>query len=310
MQKEVLAVQPCKQDKGSNFKQNPYKAWINIGGNVSKPNYPPRKFQFLGHKFNFPTLLLSKISRLRFVEACTINFDCFPEYLYCETIPIIWDCWPHLWDKTELWLKKHKVKCAIFTSSQVSLEMKRRLPNINIYTVTEGIDTIQYHEGNLLVNRDIDLLEYGRVERNLFSHYIEGINHINVKNSNDRMSSFEMLLKTISESKITVAIPRCDSDKKYTGGIETLTQRFWECMLSRTVLLGRAPKELTDLIGYNPVIDIDYENYEEQIKNIVAHIEEYQPLVDKNRETALRMSPWEIRMKQIMDWLISLGYKI
>ena len=81
-------------------------------------------------------------------------------------------------------------------------------------------------------------------------------------------------------------------------------------MLSRMVMVGRTPKELVDFIGYNPVIDIDYENYEAQIKDIVAHIESYQELVDKNREVALRMAPWEIRMKQVMEWLTSLGYEV
>ena len=93
------------------------------------------------------------------------------------------------------------------------------------------------------------------------------------------------------------------------AGIETLTQRFWEGMLSRTVLLGRAPKELIDLVGYNPVVTLDKEHADEQVRDIVEHISEYQDLVDKNRETALRMAPWEIRMKQIMEWLEGLGYE-
>ena len=79
---------------------------------------------------------------------------------------------------------------------------------------------------------------------------------------------------------------------------------------SRTVLLGRAPKELIELIGYNPVIVLDKNHPDEQVRDIVNHISDYQELVDKNREMALRMAPWEIRMKKIMTWLESLGYQV
>lgn len=33
------------------------------------------------------------------------------------------------------------------------------------------------------------------------------------------------------------------------GDIETLTQRYWECMFSRMVMVGHAPQELLTLSG-------------------------------------------------------------
>ena len=71
------------------------------------------------------------------------------------------------------------------------------------------------------------------------------------------MSSWKKLIDTISCSRICVSLPRCDVDPSFMGGMETLTQRFWEGMLSRCVLIGCAPQELIDFIGYNPVINID-----------------------------------------------------
>ena len=56
---------------------------------------------------------------------------------------------------------------------------------------------------------------------------------------------------------------------------------------SNTVLKGRTDKE-------NPV---------GQIKAIVGNIADYQPLVDRNRETALRLAPWELRMREVKEWL-------
>lgn len=310
MKKKIFAVSPYLHEIGSNFKRSPYNAWKKIGGLCLKSHYPIRKLHFLGHRFDFPTVIISNKCRLRFVEACTIRFDCFPEYIFSETIPIIWDCWPHQWNITETWLKKHKVKCAVFTSSQVAKEMQNRLPHLNILTITEGIDIHDYHPGKPLKDRDIDLLEYGRIERNFFHDYVDGVCHINVNNSDGRMLTWDSLLRTMSEAKITIALPQCDINEQYTGGIETLTQRFWEGMLSRTVLIGRAPKELIEYIGYNPVIDINTNTPEQQVRDIVADIESYQYLVDKNRTTALRMASWDIRMKVVREWLLQLGYEV
>ena len=42
---------------------------------------------------------------------------------------------------------------------------------------------------------------------------------------------------------------------------------------------------------------------EEQIANVIEHIEDYQSLVDKNRETAEKMGSWDMRMKWLMGEL-------
>ena len=69
------------------------------------------------------------------------------------------------------------------------------------------------------------------------------------------------------------------------------------------VMIGRAPKELTDLIRNNPVIDIAPTNLQEQIKNIKDNITAYQPLVDRHREIAQRLAPRELRMRQVKEWM-------
>lgn len=309
--KIVKAIQPYTRHNGSNFKFPPYNEWVNNDGKVSRAIYPIRHLHGLAHKIELPSFnILSSQARLRFAEAFTINFDCWPDYLWCETIPFIWDCWPSMYDRIEKWFYKHNIRTAIFTSSITAEEIRQRCPDVNILHVTEGIDTSVYHAGGSLVRRSIDFLEYGSKQRNLFEKPLEGINHVNSTSIITQMMTWDDLLNTMSDAKVTLALPRCDIDQEVTGGVETLTQRFWEGMLSRSVLVGRAPKELTDLIGYNPVITLDRQNAEEQIKDIIAHIDDYQVLVDKNREVALTMAPWNIRIKKIMNWLTGLGYKI
>ena len=59
----------------------------------------------------------------------------------------------------------------------------------------------------------------------------------------------------MSKIKIVVSFPQNITNPKKAGDIETLTQRYWESMLSRNIIVGQAPEELIELIGYNPVIN-------------------------------------------------------
>ena len=107
----------------------------------------------------------------------------------------------------------------------------------------------------------------------------------------------------MGDTKVTICLPRSMTHPDLAGGVETLTQRYWEAMLSRIVIVGHCPQELMDIVGYNPCIEIDAANPVKQIKEIVNNISDYQSLVDHNRETALRYAPWELRMKEVKEWL-------
>ena len=79
-------------------------------------------------------------------------------------------------------------------------------------------------------------------------------------------------------------------------------------MLSRTLILGRAPKELIDFAGYNPVINVDWNAPELQIEYILQHIREYQNLVDKNYHFALQHASWNNRVGTMLALLHENGY--
>lgn len=324
--KNVCAVPPYIY-KGINFKIQPYEAWKELGGEVVPSLYPPRWLHGLAFRYEIPTVvkgLRSKVrsalslclakkgqgeARLRFVQPVSISFDTFPDYAIYEIIPFIWDCWPDSFEKTAYWLKKHNVNTAIFTSSQTAEMMKERFPNMNILYVPEGIDTKEYKSGLQLKQRNNPLYEIGGGKRcflkTQFPKEYERLSILPVKGLLPDRKSF---IDALCDAQVTVTFPRSDLMPEETGGMETLTQRYWEAMLTRSVIVGRAPKELIDLIGYNPVIDMDKLNPIGQIENILLHIEDFQPLVDKNRETALQMGDWKKRMREVAEWLTSCGY--
>lgn len=292
----------------------PFEAWVRVGGLSMPAHYPNKIIHGLIYRCSLPSLpIINKIAQIRFVQSVSINFDTFPDYICCEIIPLIWDCWPMYFEQTCKWIERHKVDTAIFTSSQTAERMRQRFPEKNILNITEGICTDLFDGGLDLEHREINLFEMGSVKRGVFrKKYPEQYKKLHKKPKEWGNSRQEDLSRLLQNSQLTVIFPRSITEPETAQGIETLTQRYWECMLSRILMVGHAPKELTDLVGYNPVIEMDMEHDLEQIEEILADIGNpaYQELVDRNRETALRMGSWDIRMKQVMEWLQGLGYEV
>lgn len=312
MTKIVKAVRPYWYKMNSNFKVAPYLAWMESGG-ICIDSRPLEKFyEGLSYHLDLPTIAHNKKeARLRFVEAACLRFDTFPDYLFYEIIPVIWDCWPSFWETIEKFFRKHNVKTAFFTSSQTADHFKSVFPTCNIFHMPEGIDTQIYKPGKPLRERSIDYLEYGRCSCIVDSAKLDdSINVVSSRNELNGLATREDLVNALADSKITIAMTRLDNQPEIAEGIDTLTQRYWECMLSGVILLGRAPLELINFIGYDPTVKIELDNVNMQIKYILSHIENFQDLVDRNRSVALQKGNWSGRIKTIMQQLTLWGYKI
>lgn len=305
--KSVKAVAPYVHPELLNFKTAVYEAWKRVGGQIAPPHYPARFLHHWAFRHELPMLWKSqKEARLRFVEPVSITFDTFPDYARYEIIPFVWDCWPRYFEKMYQWLERHQVKTAIFTSSQTAELMQQQFPEMNIMYCPEAVDVSCYHEGGLLKERSIDVLEFGRGSNLTFN----AVRYVCTKVNGKYLYTNSQLYDAMADAKITIALPRSLTQPEVAGDIETLTQRYWESMLSRMLMVGHAPRELVDLIGYNPVIELDKANPNVQIQDMLTHIDDYQELVDKNRETALRLGCWDKRMQNVMAWLRSCGYEV
>ncbi len=309
MNKIVKAIEPYVYPKGVNFKHNAFKAWKEIGGLTAPSRYPPKQLHRFAFNYELPALYKKKKeARLRFVQPWTIKFDTFPDYTMYEIIPFVWDIWPGNVELTISWLKKHQVKTAIFTSSQAADIIKKRIPSMNVLTISEGIKTDEFCEGKLLKDRNIDFLEYGRNIDRVVKYEFGNLHIIRGQKDGKNLLSQNELNVFLQNSKIVAAYPKNWTDPEKAGNIETLTQRYWECMLSRCLMIGHAPHELNKLIGYNPVIEIDKANPDNQLYSLLENIGQYQNLVDRNRDSALKYGDWKVRMIQLRAWLSSIGY--
>lgn len=175
------------------------------------------------------------------------------------------------------------------------------------------MDDSVYQKGKLLKDRNIDLLEFGRSNDKVFkADQLESVidnknrnlNYVCTKQNGKFIYTNEQLYEAMGNAKVTIALPRSITQPEIAGDIETFTQRYWECMFSRMVMVGHAPQELIDFIGYNPVVELrDDISAEDLIADVLEHIDDYQSLVDRNRETAERLGSWMVRMKWLMGEL-------
>ena len=312
MKKIVKAVKPFIYENNSNFKLAVYQKWKECGGKVVSPRPLEKYYKRLSYHIDLPTVSQSlNEARLRFVEGASVRFDTFPDYLGYEVIPIIWDCWPRYVDNMVRWFYKHRVRTAFFTSSQTAERMRNLCPQVNIFHLPEAIEIEIYHAGKPLIERSIDYLEFGRCSRILDSSmFDERIKVLSSSNEKSGLATRGQLVDALANSKITLALTRLDNQPELAEGIDTLTQRYWECMLSRVVIIGRAPQELIDIVGYDPIVHLNLNHANEQILDIISHIEDYQPLVDKNRATAKRLGSWDVRIAWLMEVLEQLGYEV
>ena len=312
MGKSLKIVPPYIHPGHLNFKYPAFEGLSTCGLQTAKSHFPWKILHHWAFLYEIPRISVNKkIAVLMFVEPVSITFDTFPYYATHEVIPFIWDCWPCYYVKMEAWFNRHKIRTAIFTSRMEMDEMQIRCPQVKMLWCPEAVDASLYKKGKLLKDRNINLLEFGRSNERVLGKLTIG-NHVCTYVDGKFIYSNDELFDVMGYARITVCLPKSMTHPDVAQGIETLTQRYWEEMLSRIVIVGHAPKVLIDICGYNPVLELpaDIEQINSFFLDILNNIEDYQELVDKNRLTALEKGIWSIRMKGVVEWLGNIGYSI
>ncbi len=314
---------------------------------IKNKNRKPGEFQFFMHQFveagirkgfipkreftsrNFFVRVFKKLSRITLLlpkckknillpaQGNSLLITCMP-YFWYNAVPFLWDVWPENREKLYNDIRKLNVKLAFVTSKQ-NKELIEKETGIECHYIPEGIDIADYSKGEPLQNRVGEVYELGRqhplyhktisslIDKGEITHYYGHKYDSDGKLLKLAFSTAEELVQNVNKIKVVICFPQCDTHPQKAGCIETLTQRYWECMLSGNLIVGRAPQELIDLIGYDPVVNVDWCNPEAQLSYILKNIGDYQPLVDKNYAAALKHASWDNRIEQIVNILATYG---
>lgn len=247
-----------------------------------------------------------KFGRLIVCSGGKPEYYAWPWCYFYDIVPVVWDCWPECEAALLKFIRRNRVKTIFCTASQTAAMVKRRFPEIDAVWLPEGIDVSVYPKGPALAERNIDILEMGRK--------MESIHHAIVAHNfkqpvvhlyqTDKLvfPDNQAMITGMQNTKISICYPQSDTNPEHAGNIETMTQRYWEFMLAGALIVGRAPKELVEFCGYNPVVELG-NRPAAQIEEMLAHISDYQPLVDRNRAVAEQIGSWDSRMGLVMEHL-------
>lgn len=187
-----------------------------------------------------------------------------PALLTHELVPILTDCWPPYYAYWERALRKCRVRLALVSARQSAEHLTRAVPGLTALWHPESIDPGRYHPERPIAERSIDLLEFGRsyapfhesarpaMERAGRSHkYPDLTQHVH-----KQFADPADLRRAMGDAKLMTCYPASITHPERAEGVETMTLRYLEAFASGAVPIGRMPREVVDLFGYNPGIDI------------------------------------------------------
>lgn len=307
LDKTIALLSPVPNAKGISFYQQWFaEAWHQAGGHiVRRRNIIPRSVcTVLGRSWPGIKIFRRK-GQLIVPSSGRVESAAWPALLTHEIIPMLWDLWPQNIDPLARFSKRHGIRTIFCTSSQAAEALKSHLSGVAVVWIPEGIKVASYPCGPMLKDRPVDILSYGRqmfdVIRELNTLTERKGLKVLFRNGNQHLfSNFEQLINGLQKSKVTICYPKSASDPTNAGGIETLTQRYWEAMLTGTLPAGHAPLELIEVCGYNPVVELG-DSPCEKIDEVLSNIADYQKLADRNRKCAEEIAGWDKRMPLIME---------
>jgi hypothetical protein len=227
-----------------------------------------------------------------------------------EIVPYCFDCWPDLYERWASFFKRQRVRLAFFSARQSARYFSDALPSMRCEWLPEACDPLEYCASKPWSQRDIDVLELGRKYDHFHHRIQEPLAQRNRLHLFERVKGEiifpyrEGLIDGYARSKISVCFPCSQTHPERSGNIETVTFRYFESMASKCVILGHAPQELTDLFGYNPVIEVQEGHEFEQVESLLNNLDSSTELVESNYRRLMEVGTWDRRIKQLIDILL------
>jgi hypothetical protein len=100
----------------------------------------------------------------------------------------------------------------------------------------------------------------------------------------------------LADSKVSVCFMRSETHPESAGDVRAMTLRFLESAAFGCLMLGSNPPDLVDLFGYEPVVPVDWDDPAGQVRSILADIDSWQDLVDRNRARFAEVGSWLSRV--------------
>jgi hypothetical protein len=229
--------------------------------------------------------------------------------LFGMPIPLAWDVWEYEIAQWVSQLQRFSVSQIIVTSEKSQSLLSSSNKNCRVLYAPEAIRVADFFSGDSLEHRQTQVLELGRRHPQWHDTVTPSLASKRVTHLYERQQG-EIIFPTRSQlitglagAAISVCFPRSWTHPEQAGKIEMLTQRYFESMASGCLVLGHASRDLIDLFGYNPVIEVDWKQPKEQLNWILGNLGQYQAFVEKNLQRVREVGDWSQRSCQILELL-------
>ena len=224
---------------------------------------------------------------------------------HCRSI-FLFDAWEKDYNNILAFVNKYKIDFVFVTASQTAKNLNKLWSKTKVFWIPEAIkmDEYQFKEYN---EKKTDVLAIGRKYNEYHNKIKDELEKSGKKYLYEKVKgeiifpSREEFIVGLADAKISVCVPSNITHPERAGNIETMTIRYLQSMASKCLVLGIAPKEMVDMFGYNPVVEINMEQPVKQIEEILANFNNYIPLIEKNYMNVVENHTWEKRWKQIKE---------
>jgi hypothetical protein len=233
----------------------------------------------------------------------------FPVCYFRDVVTWSFDCWPDKYQAWEALFGRHRISTAFISAKAAAEELDRRLADTNVMWLPEAADPAEYRPDKPLLARETAVLELGRRHHpyhEVIQPYLKehGFTHRYVLAIGQNVfRSREALAAGLGDTKLSICFPASMTHPDESGGVETVTHRYFESIASRCLIVGKAPVELTELFGYDPVVEAYLADPVAQLEEVLSDLDRYQDFVDKNYARFLEVGTWTARARQLLDHL-------
>lgn len=263
-----------------------------LSGNLKNPLFRFFKLIFGGRKNCLIVLMGPRFPK------------CFPN-VFTNGLKAIYlfDAWPSYFNYILRFVNDFEINYLFVSSKQAAESLNLLIGKNNVFWVPEGVKPVDY-KFLPAANRNIDVLSFGRGYNSFHLSIVEKLAQKKVNymfsSANEKLfPDKDSFTDGLSKAKISVCFPTNVTHPERADGVETMTNRFLQSMASKCLVLGKAPEEMIQLFGYNPVVEADMENASEQITGILKNFENYRELIEMNYQTLVENHSWSKRWEQI-----------
>lgn len=209
----------------------------------------------------------------------------FPHFAVAGGLRILWtyDVWEPRFHEIASIVRQARIGLLLISSAQATEHFRSlRLPGCEVHWVPEVIE-VERFSPRPWRQRSVDVVSFGRGH----SRYHEaiagecrrrGIRYL-FQPGYPTQASF---VQGLADARISICFPRSETHPNLTGSVSTTTLRYLQSMAAKCLVVGGTPFDAERMFGYNPVINVDWNDPVGQIETILKNPNDYLPLVDRN----------------------------